>query len=292
MRSQMTDVDVVVIGAGCGGLSAAALLAGQGRRVLVLDQNGAVGGCASSFERDGYTFDVAASIFEVLEPLQRTLGMLGTSIEQEIDLLACDPTCAVALRDGKKITFPMGGIVDALRELSAEDARNWSRYASYCEELYDALLDTLYVQPASTLGELVAILRKRPALLKYLPTFLTSYQAVLARYFSDRTQQALAFQALTLGLPPALLPGIYSFLPYGELRSPHYPRRDDPATENPAAARRAPRNAGAARSSGNQSADRAPTRRRCAIGGRHRDPQRRRGLQHQRQDPLSKPHRL
>ena len=108
--------------------------------------------------------------------MQRTLAMLGTSVEQEIDLLGCDPTCAVALRDGKRITFPMGSIVDALRELSEEDARNWSRYASYCEELYNALLDTLYVQPVSTLGELVGVLRKRPALLRYLPTFLTSYQ--------------------------------------------------------------------------------------------------------------------
>jgi phytoene dehydrogenase-like protein len=89
------DVDVVVVGAGCGGLSAAALLAGQGRRVLVLDQNNAVGGCASSFERKGYAFDVAASIFEVLEPLQRTLTMLGTSIEEEMELLPCDPACAV-----------------------------------------------------------------------------------------------------------------------------------------------------------------------------------------------------
>lgn len=213
MPAQVTDVDVVVIGTGCGGLSAAALLASRGRRVLVLDQNDAVGGCASSFERDGYTFDVAASIFEVLEPLKRTLAMLGTSVEQEIDLLPCDPTCAVALRDGKRITFPMGGIVDALRELSYEDARNWSRYASYCEGLYEALLDTLYVQPVSTLGELVGVLRKRPALVKYLPTFLTSYQAVLARYFSDRTQQALAFQALTLGLPQPCCPGFTASFP-------------------------------------------------------------------------------
>jgi phytoene dehydrogenase-like protein len=160
MPARMTDVDVVVIGAGCGGLSAAALLASRGRRVLVLDQNDAVGGCASSFEREGYTFDVAASIFEVLEPLKRTLATLGTSVEQEIDLLSCDPTCAVALRDGKRITFPMGGILDASCELSVEDARNWSRYASYCEELYEALLDTLYVQPVSTLSELVGVLRK------------------------------------------------------------------------------------------------------------------------------------
>jgi phytoene dehydrogenase-like protein len=220
MPAQMTDVDVVVIGAGCGGLSAAALLAGHGRRVLILDQNDAVGGCASSFEREGYAFDVAASIFEVLEPLKRTLAMLGTSVEQEIDLLSGDPTCAVALRDGKRITFSMGGMVRTV----SRGCPDWSRYASYCEELYNALLDTLYVQPVSTLGELVGVLRKRPARVKYLPAFLTSYQAVLARYFSDRTQQALAFQALTLGLPPALLPGIYSFLPYGALRSPHYPR--------------------------------------------------------------------
>jgi phytoene dehydrogenase-like protein len=34
----MPDFDVIVIGAGCGGLGAGPLLAGQGRRVLVLDQ--------------------------------------------------------------------------------------------------------------------------------------------------------------------------------------------------------------------------------------------------------------
>jgi phytoene dehydrogenase-like protein len=44
----MPDFEVIVIGAGCDGLSAGTLLAGQGRRVLVLDQNDAVGGCASS----------------------------------------------------------------------------------------------------------------------------------------------------------------------------------------------------------------------------------------------------
>jgi cation diffusion facilitator CzcD-associated flavoprotein CzcO len=60
------DVEAIVIGAGCGGLSAGALLASQGRRVLVLEQSDAVGGCASSFQREGYTFDVGASIFEVL----------------------------------------------------------------------------------------------------------------------------------------------------------------------------------------------------------------------------------
>jgi hypothetical protein len=44
----LSDVDVIVIGAGCGGLSAGALLAGQGRRVLVVNQNDTVGVCPAS----------------------------------------------------------------------------------------------------------------------------------------------------------------------------------------------------------------------------------------------------
>jgi phytoene desaturase len=221
-----TDYDVVVIGAGCGGLSAGALLAGHGRRVLVLDQNDAIGGCASTFERGGYRFDVGASVLEVLEPLERTFAALGTRLDDELDLVPCDPTFSVVLRAGETIRYPAStrGIVEALAAVSAEDARNWRHYASYCSELYGLLLDTVYTEPTSTVADLVALVRKGPALLKYLPSFLTSYQALLGRYFSDRVLQSFAFQALTMGLSPERLPGIYAFLPYGELQGPYYPR--------------------------------------------------------------------
>jgi len=46
----MSDYDVIVIGAGLGGLSAGALLTHQNRRVLVLEQSDHVGGCCSSIE--------------------------------------------------------------------------------------------------------------------------------------------------------------------------------------------------------------------------------------------------
>jgi phytoene dehydrogenase-like protein len=84
----MPDFDAIVVGAGCGGLTAGALLSARGWRVIVLEQSGAVGGCAGSFDRGGYTFDVGASIFEVLEPLARTFAALGTTIQDEIDLIS------------------------------------------------------------------------------------------------------------------------------------------------------------------------------------------------------------
>ncbi|MFM7325181.1 MAG: FAD-dependent oxidoreductase, partial [Nodosilinea sp.] len=52
---------VVVIGAGVGGLTAAALLARHGYPVRVFDQALVAGGCASTFRRRGFTFDVGAT---------------------------------------------------------------------------------------------------------------------------------------------------------------------------------------------------------------------------------------
>lgn len=222
----MADFDVVVIGAGCGGLTAGALLAAQSRRVLVLDMNDAVGGCASGFAREGHLFDVGASIVELLAPLRKAFTALGTTLEDEVDMILCDPTFTVVLRGGERIHYPASteGIIEVLGELSAGDARNWERFASYCSDLYDLLLDTVYVEPMSTVGDVGRLLRRNPALARYLPSFLTSYQALLGRYFSDRAQQSFAFQGLTMGLPPSLLPGLYAFLPYGQLQGPYYPR--------------------------------------------------------------------
>jgi len=54
--------DVVVIGAGIGGLVTASQLASKGARVLVLERYLIPGGSGGSFKRNGYCFDVGASM--------------------------------------------------------------------------------------------------------------------------------------------------------------------------------------------------------------------------------------
>jgi C-3',4' desaturase CrtD len=88
---------VVVVGAGIGGLTAAALLARRGYAVQVFDQALVSGGCASTFQRRGFTFDVGATQVAGLEP-----GGIHHQIFAELDLplpaaTPCDPACAVFL---------------------------------------------------------------------------------------------------------------------------------------------------------------------------------------------------
>jgi len=51
------EYDVVVIGAGIGGLTCGSYLAKQGKRVQILEQHYMPGGCCSSFSRKGFKFD-------------------------------------------------------------------------------------------------------------------------------------------------------------------------------------------------------------------------------------------
>jgi prolycopene isomerase len=79
----MPDYDVVVIGAGNGGLTAALTLAKAGRKVLLLERHNVPGGCATSFVRGRFEFEVALHQLsgmgspEKPGPLRAILGDMG-----------------------------------------------------------------------------------------------------------------------------------------------------------------------------------------------------------------------
>lgn len=223
----MPDYDVIVIGGGLGGVSAGALLAKQGRKVLLLEQSGRIGGCCSTFEKDGFHFDVGASIVEIIQPIEKVFKLLGTTFQQEVDLISCDPMMSYIFEDGKRITYPLSAekTGQIIASIDAEDGRRWKEFTAFAHELMEVTLDTFFTMPASTFEDMAALIKKNPKFLKFLPVFLSSYQDVVQKYFKNPiVLKTMGYQALYFGLPPALVPGPYAMVPYTEHVGIYYPR--------------------------------------------------------------------
>ncbi len=92
--------DVLVVGAGIAGLTTAGLLAREGLSVTLLEAHAQTGGCAGTFRRGPYVFDVGATQVAGLEPgglHSRLFARLGVPAPAATPL---DPGCVVDLSDG------------------------------------------------------------------------------------------------------------------------------------------------------------------------------------------------
>jgi phytoene desaturase len=192
--------DVIVIGGGMGGLTAGALLARRGLRVLLLEQGERTGGYVTSFKRGGFTFDA-------------TGAFLG----------GCE--------EGKEFytILEQTGALPYLRFLSIEKARNI--YPDFTLDLnlqggfeaYISGVKGLFPHEQGGLGHYLALIRKigeeinrferrtwwHTILFPFFFWHLIKYQhaslgAILDQYFQDAgIKQVLA--TLPAHLPPSRL---------------------------------------------------------------------------------------
>jgi len=79
----MNMYDAIIIGAGIGGLTAAARLARSGLRVVVLEKSDHCGGTASTYDCDGFTFPMGPLGFSSPDVVRDTLRGLGLGRDLE-----------------------------------------------------------------------------------------------------------------------------------------------------------------------------------------------------------------
>lgn len=95
----MADTDVIIIGAGVAGLTCACLLAKKGLKVLMIEKNPKVGGCCTSFQKDGFSFDLSVQSIGECQKGGRIWRLL-----KELDLL--DQIRFVPLEPAREYHFP------------------------------------------------------------------------------------------------------------------------------------------------------------------------------------------
>ncbi|MEJ2731015.1 MAG: NAD(P)/FAD-dependent oxidoreductase [Deltaproteobacteria bacterium] len=199
----MIDFQVIVIGSGAGGLSAALFLAKQGFSVLLLEAMPSFGGYLNPFRRGPYTFDTGVHYLGELGRGEAFANLLDTlGIEDKLDFVELDPEgidrfvfpdyeftmCKGKERYKEKLigNFP-------------KEENGIKKYFSVLDKVTKAT-EASMSSGAGPLG-MLGFLLKHPVMLKY---GRATYQKLLDEVTTDKLLQAvLSAHSATYGLPPA-----------------------------------------------------------------------------------------
>jgi diapolycopene oxygenase len=130
--------NVIIIGSGLGGISAAISLAQEGYSVTIHEKNAKIGGKLNVLKEQGYTFDLGPSILTLPHIFERLFERSGKKMSDYIPIRALRPHWRNFFEDGKIVDLdPDPQIMAAEARKVGEDPENVQRFLKYSADLYD-----------------------------------------------------------------------------------------------------------------------------------------------------------
>ena len=150
----MNDKQVIVIGSGLGGLSAAISLAQAGYAVTIHEKNAKIGGKLNVLKEQGYTFDLGPSILTLPHIFERLFERSGRKMSDYIPIRPLRPHWRNFFEDGKIVDlYPEPDLMAAEARKVGEDPANVVRFLEYSAALYDLVNAGYFEQGLDTAKE-------------------------------------------------------------------------------------------------------------------------------------------
>ena len=217
MHNNPDKSQVIVIGAGIGGIATAARLARQGCQVTVLEKCEKPGGRCGRMNVNGYTFDTGATLFMMPELYAATFAALGERMQDHLDLRRIDPTYHLTFPDDSQLqlTSDMQQMRVRLEAIEPGSFERMLHYLGEAGRIYDLAMPKMLGRDFRSLPEFI-----NPRMLKLFLQVkaATRHTSYVRRFFKDaRLQMAFTFQDMYMGLSPYESPATYSLMQYTEL---------------------------------------------------------------------------
>lgn len=209
--------NILIIGAGVGGLATAVRLAGRGHKVRVLEKGKGPGGRCGQLSFDGFTFDTGPTLLLMPEVLDELFASVGRRREDYLDLERCDPNYKIHFDDDSHATFSTD-LVKMQHELERIEKGSFGRYLEFLAKghaQYKISLERFVGRNFDSIWQFIT--PGNVAKIREVKALSMMYDET-ARYFKDdRLRAALTFQTMYLGISPFKAPAVYGLLPYTEL---------------------------------------------------------------------------
>ena len=212
--------DVVIVGAGAGGLAAAIALQAAGRRVRVLDRQRQPGGKMGTVVVDGVEVDTGPSVLTLPEVVDAVLRRAGTTIAERIQLVGPSPAFRYQFASGKHLHVfvdvdeTLASVRNSLGPRAADELR---AFLAYARDIWDASKDAFIFAPAPRVPSLVRLALARPAALLRIDPFSSMASSVTSRITCDELRLLLLRYATYNGSNPWAAPATLHCIAHVEL---------------------------------------------------------------------------
>ncbi|MFM1914249.1 MAG: Diapolycopene oxygenase [Bacteroidota bacterium] len=210
--------NVIVIGSGFAGLSAATQLADLGYKVKILEKNQGPGGRARVFKEKGFTFDMGPSWYWMPDIFEDYFGRFGKKPSDYYHLIRLDPSYSVILNKEEVMDLPanfedLKALFESKEPGAAENLEKFLNQAAY---KYQVGIKDFVWRPSRSIKEffefklLIDLIR--------LDVFNSFYKHIRKYFKSETLLKLMEFPILFLGAISENTPAMYSLMNYAEIK--------------------------------------------------------------------------
>ncbi len=207
---------ILIIGGGIGGLSAAIHLAAAGKRVLVLEQNTAVGGKMSEWASDGFRWDTGPSVITMRHVLEELFHAAGKRLEDYLTLLPVEPLTRYFFPDGTLLDFTrdLPTLLKQIEQIDKRDVEGFLKYLSYVARLHRITGPVfIYDEPPHP----SSLLKVHPRDMLHVDAWRSMDHAIRSFVHSPQLRQLLGRFATYVGASPYRAPATLNVIAHVEL---------------------------------------------------------------------------
>ena len=211
--------NVVVIGAGMGGLACAARLAAKGHDVNVIEQSHTWGGKLGIESHGGHVFDTGPSLVTLPAVYRDLFLKTGRPLEESVNLVDLDIAFRYQFADGTVLKMPgvgVGACAQAIGDaFGGKSAEQWKSFMHRAGQMWSATRVPFLESPLNGLSSLLSLSYRLKDLKSIAPG--RTLRSLANHYFDDPRLVTLVDRYATYtGSDPRKAPAALATVPYIE----------------------------------------------------------------------------